>query len=213
MVIAVNAGAVSSENSAGTANSASRAGKIADHLVRIGAIGIAVAIGFAVASLAAGCTTPADPRWSQTASSDPTGASHPAAGPIGAPTTAPPRSPTASVGRDDHDSDATAAPITAAADIAARFATAWSRPALPGDQWWAALAPLCESRFAEQLRTVDPANVPASAVTGPPTPAQPPKPALAVYTVPTNAGTLTITVSAGTGTWLVISNNFTRTVG
>jgi len=100
-------------------------------------------------------------------------------------------------------------PTTRAAQVATRFAAAWARPALPADRWWTEIAPWCEPRFADLLRSVDPANIPARRVTGPPRPAIT-KPGLITYTVPTEAGLLTVTVAALGGTWLVTNNDFRR---
>lgn len=112
-------------------------------------------------------------------------------------------------GSDDHDRPAPAPPVGQPAAVAEAFAAAWVR-ALPADQWWTALAPLCETEFAALLASVDPANLPASRVTGPPVLASPSTSGPAVYTIPTDGGTLTITVAAIGGKWLVTSNDFTR---
>ena len=102
-------------------------------------------------------------------------------------------------------------PLPQAVATATRFAAAWARPDLPADRWWNGVAPWCEQRFAALLRTVDPANIPARRVTGPPRPAAGHQPGLITYTVPTDAGTLTVTVAALAGTWQVTNNDFRRT--
>jgi hypothetical protein len=127
--------------------------------------------------------------------------------------TAEPTTPAATIeppGRDDHGTTAPAPPASSAATAAAAFAAAWARPSLPAEQWWQTIAPLCETGFAASLRTVDPALVPASRVTGRPVAARAPADGLAVYTVPTDAGALTVTVAVVDGQWLVTGNDFTR---
>ncbi|MGC9670958.1 hypothetical protein ACNTMW_30975 [Planosporangium sp. 12N6] len=113
-----------------------------------------------------------------------------------------------------HDDDKPAPPpppLAQAAATAGVFAAAWVRGGLPADQWWAGVAPLCEAGFAARLRTVDPANLPAMAVTGQPVPVgAPPAAGPAVYTVATDGGILTVTVAALGGKWLVTGNDFTR---
>ncbi|MGF1662336.1 MAG: hypothetical protein ACFCVG_07665 [Kineosporiaceae bacterium] len=98
---------------------------------------------------------------------------------------------------------------TEAADAAVATAvaavTAFARPAAPVDRWWADLAPLLTPAARTAHTGTDPANVPASAVTGPAGPARSPSPFLATVAVPTDAGTYTVLLvrdDAGAG-WLV----------
>jgi len=131
----------------------------------------------------------------------------------GAATPALPRTTQEPAGRDNAAPDKPPAPPppAQAAQVVTRFATAWARPALPADRWWSDIAPWCEQRFAALLRSVDPANIPASKVTGPPLPAAGGQPGLITYTVPTDAGTLTVSVAALAGKWQVTNNDFRRT--
>lgn len=99
-----------------------------------------------------------------------------------------------------------------AAPVAAAFAAAWARPELPAETWWQRVASHCDEGFARALRTVDPARVPATRVTGRPVATQAPKDGAAVYEVATDAGTLTVTLAGVGGRWVVTGNDFTRLV-
>jgi hypothetical protein len=63
-------------------------------------------------------------------------------------------------------------PTTAAAPEALAVADAWARAwvhhpqGMTNDQWVAQLAPLTTDEYVPQLRSVDPANIPATVVTG-----------------------------------------------
>ncbi|MGC4876217.1 hypothetical protein ACLQ26_08150 [Micromonospora sp. DT43] len=132
--------------------------------------------------------------------------------PAGRPPSSAPAPASASVdphGEDDSAEGPTAAPGQAA-PAAARFAKAWARPRLSADTWWKEIAPLCESGFATQLRTVDPGNIPATRITGSPRVVAAPADRSARYAVPTDAGTLLVTVTDLEGTWLVSGNDFER---
>ncbi|MFF0256941.1 hypothetical protein ACFYPW_31150 [Micromonospora zamorensis] len=74
------------------------------------------------------------------------------------------------------------------------------------------MAPTCDDGFALALRTVDPARVPATRLTGPPVATQAPAGGAAVYEVATDAGTLTVTLGAVDGRWRVTGNDFVRAV-
>ena len=58
-----------------------------------------------------------------------------------------------------------------ALDVASRWAAAWVRPAegVSAEQWLAGLRPLTTEEYLGLLATVDPANIPATRVTGSPT--------------------------------------------
>lgn len=58
----------------------------------------------------------------------------------------------------------------AALDVAARWTRAWVRPAegTTAAQWLAGLRPLTTEEYLGLLATVDPGNIPATTVTGPP---------------------------------------------
>ncbi|MFV2021724.1 hypothetical protein [Micromonospora sp. LOL_023] len=117
-------------------------------------------------------------------------------------------------GGDGHDVGAPVAPAppVQAAPVAAAFATAWARPDLTAQAWWQGVAALCDDGFAAALRTVDPAQVPATRVTGQPVVVEAPEAGAAVYDVPTDAGTLTVTLSDVGGRWVVTGNDFSRAV-
>ena len=93
-------------------------------------------------------------------------------------------------------------PPSAAARVAASFAKAWARPDLPAGQSWKGIAPYCEDGYAKLLRSVDPANVPAAAVTGTPRPASSTATG-ATHDVPSNAGVPTTTLAHLNGASLV----------
>jgi hypothetical protein len=118
-------------------------------------------------------------------------------------------------GTDDHDhepSPAAPPPPAAAAPVVATFAAAWARPDLPAGTWWRGVAPMCDDGFAQALRTVDPARVPATRLTGRPVATRAPSGGVAVYEVATDAGTLTVTLAAVDGRWVVTGNDFVRAV-
>ncbi|WP_254877116.1 hypothetical protein [Verrucosispora sp. NA02020] len=124
--------------------------------------------------------------------------------------------PGESPGRDDHGGDDLTVPpppAAQAARVAARFARAWVRSDLPADEWWRQVAEVCDDGFAAQLRTVDPARVPATRVDGGPVASKPPKGGAAEYEFTTDSGTLTVTVTALAGRWLVTGNDFRRAIG
>ena len=100
-------------------------------------------------------------------------------------------------------------PAAAAVTVAARFGAAWVRRTLPTARWWAGIAPLCEPGFAARLHTVDPANIPASRITGPAR-SFTRRSGLLAFTMPTDAGVLTVTVAALAGRWRVTGNDFRR---
>ncbi len=134
--------------------------------------------------------------------------------PPGRPETASPRvvSTIETPGSDDQDVRVAAPPASQASVIATRFARAWARPDTPPAVWWAEIAPLCEPTFAGTLQTVDPAMIPATTVTGAPTATTPSSSTLRVFLIPTDAGTLTVTVVATAGAWMVSDNDFDRQV-
>jgi len=86
--------------------------------------------------------------------------------------------------------------------VAERFVTAWARPDLPVEAWQADVIPLATPTFAAQLRSVQPANVPARQVTGNPVEGTTTELAADV-TVPTDAGALLVELALMSGTWKV----------
>jgi hypothetical protein len=122
-----------------------------------------------------------------------------------------PTGPTETPGTDDFDEDeGSTAPADKAASVAAAFAKAWARPNVGAERWWKKIAPLCEKRFAEKMRSVDPANLPATKVTGQVKKVGSDDDGTTRFTVATDGGTLHITLAAIGGKWVVAGNNFTR---
>jgi hypothetical protein len=112
-------------------------------------------------------------------------------------------------GEDAHD-ETPPPPLAEAPPVAAGFAGAWTRTSADRASWWAGVAPWCEEGLAEALRTTDPANVPATTVTGPPVQSGGSATEGVRFDIPTNAGTLTITVAALGGVWKVTTIDFDR---
>jgi hypothetical protein len=83
--------------------------------------------------------------------------------------------------------------------------TAFARPDLDPEAWWDGLAPLLSPAALEAYAGTDPAEVPASAVTGAAWPGESPSSYLATVFVPTDAGEYAVLlVREGGGTpWLV----------
>jgi hypothetical protein len=88
------------------------------------------------------------------------------------------------------------------ASTAVAFTRAWADHNRPATEWWARVSRYADPELAAQLKTTDPANVPASKVTGPPHP-------VAVYyasasvEVPTDAGTVVVALVSDGHRWLV----------
>lgn len=128
----------------------------------------------------------------------------------------PPSSEPADIGHDgDHGEieiytppPSAPAPQEAAATVAS-FMTAWLKRSLTSEQWWAGVAPYCEQSYAAQLRTVDPGRVPAGKVTGP-LKLTDSRTDTAVYEVPTDNGTLKVTVTTVDGSWKVTDSEWRR---
>ncbi|RFU22989.1 hypothetical protein [Geodermatophilus marinus] len=93
----------------------------------------------------------------------------------------------------------------AALEAARTAVTAFARPRLDPATWWAGLAPLLSPSAAVAFEGTDPAEVPASAVTGPPRAAADDTAYLATVLVPTDTGDLAVLlVREGAGApWLV----------
>ncbi|TRW45908.1 hypothetical protein [Georgenia yuyongxinii] len=88
---------------------------------------------------------------------------------------------------------------------AVEFMTAFARPDLPADQWLAGIQPLMAPEARETYAAVNPAQVPASALTGASLVQDGPSPYVATVVVATNAGDFTVTLSrtADAEPWLV----------
>ena len=92
-----------------------------------------------------------------------------------------------------------------ALDTATAAVTAFARPDVSAEQWWAELAPMLTPTAAEAYAGTDPAEVPARAVTGPAVLGPSPTSYLATVVVPTDAGEYAVLLSReGAGApWLV----------
>ncbi|MEU7822978.1 hypothetical protein [Catellatospora sp. NPDC049133] len=110
----------------------------------------------------------------------------------------------------DHGGRPPAAPAEgSAAAVAAGFAADWVADRDPVT-WLQRLQAWCEPGLAQALATADPANVPASAVTGPPTKVDGSAEEGLRMRVDTDAGSLVLTMAATDGHWLVSGVDFVR---
>ena len=98
------------------------------------------------------------------------------------------------------DEDSRAAAVAAGEAVMRAFA----RPDLAHDSWWAQVEPLLSSEAQMDYAYVDPANIPASQVTGGPSLAEDTSPYIAHVQVPTDVGTYTVLLSRkdATAAWL-----------
>jgi hypothetical protein len=99
--------------------------------------------------------------------------------------------------------DSTLPPERLAVVTATEFATAWARPHLTQEQWWAGVSPWCARQLVPILRTTDHARIPARKVTGAPQLLGRRETGQLRYTVPTDAGPLKLTILAEDGSWKV----------
>ncbi|WP_031467916.1 hypothetical protein [Sciscionella sediminilitoris] len=99
---------------------------------------------------------------------------------------------------------ASAPPDPHAIAVAEQWAKAWvNHPqGVTSQQWLAGLKPFTTPEYLSQMQSIDPANVPASKVTGPGKAAQSYAASVNV-TVPTDGGELRITVIKAPQGWLV----------
>lgn len=95
-----------------------------------------------------------------------------------------------------------APPAPAAVDAATGYVQAWARPTLPRAAWYSQLTPLVVAEYGQLLADTDPANVPATAVTGAPRVVSA-STATVVVDVPTDAGPIRVSVVNRDGGWLV----------
>jgi hypothetical protein len=145
----------------------------------------------ATAVLLSGCTPrPAHPAPSRPAPSAPGS------------TAAPSSAPTDQQGDDGAGPTTSASPTDAALHVAVVFMTAWARPNLDQTTWLAAVIPNTTPEYAATLSSVDPANVPARHVTGPPR-SQASTADAALVDVPTDAGPIRVSLVQRDGRWLV----------
>lgn len=136
-----------------------------------------------------------------------TGCTAPAAPDTLAPTTV--QSSGQEVGTDAND-DRPSAPVEEANMVALAFAQAWTRRSTNKDTWWAETALWCDEDLARSLRSTDPANVPATTVLGPPITVGGPVEEGLRLDVPTDTGTLRLTLGSLGGTWKVTGIDFAR---
>jgi hypothetical protein len=167
-------------------------------------IGAVTAIGLLVANVKPGGGRSAAPPAESASSTAPTAAGvgvGPAPGTSGASTTTSPL-PTRLTPLSGASSSAPPAPQ--ALDIAAQWGRAWvTHPAgITNQQWLDALRPFTTEEGITAMSNVDPANVPATAVTGSPTVKSSSEKAV-VATLPTNGPTLSITVILTPQGWRV----------
>lgn len=113
----------------------------------------------------------------------------------------------------DADTGATISPDPAVWDDQSRAAavaaaeaalTAYARPGLDHDTWWAGLEPHLTQKAAQDYVDVDPARIPVSKLTGPGTIIQDSSAYVAMVKIPTNAGRYDVLVirSGGSAPWL-----------
>ncbi|GAA4259809.1 hypothetical protein [Dactylosporangium darangshiense] len=106
-------------------------------------------------------------------------------------------------GDDGAQPETSTTPDPAALDVIAAFATAWARPDLSQQQWYAGVARTAAPAFAARLASVDPSRVPATRITGAPTVTAATASSV-VADVGTDAGPITVTCARYEGRWLVV---------
>lgn len=91
-----------------------------------------------------------------------------------------------------------------AVEAAQAAMAAFARPSLDYTTWWAELSPLLTQQAQQDYAYVDPANVPATAVTGPPSVVDETSAYVASVEVPTDVGryTLVLTRADAASPWL-----------
>ncbi|WIM99995.1 hypothetical protein ACTOB_003669 [Actinoplanes oblitus] len=103
---------------------------------------------------------------------------------------------------DDPGAAPSATPAPAAVDAATGYVQAWAHPSLDRAAWYAQLQPLVTPEYAELLADTDPANVPATTVTGAPRVVRSTTD-MVVADVLTDAGGIRVTVVNRDGRWLI----------
>ena len=88
--------------------------------------------------------------------------------------------------------------------------TAYARPDLPFDQWWAGLQPLLDGKATQDYAYMDPARIVATSVTGPAVITDDTSAYVAFVDVPTNAGTYGVVLSRADGRLTVERGLFSR---
>ena len=124
--------------------------------------------------------------------------------PDSAPPPAAPSPTTMSGGHSDDGREAAepAAPTPQALDSINGYMRAWARPHLAPDVWIAGVLPYTTPEYGRLLATVNPANIPATTVTGAATVVASTSAALTVD-VPTDAGPHRVTLIRRDDRWLV----------
>ncbi|WP_242493917.1 hypothetical protein [Sanguibacter massiliensis] len=84
---------------------------------------------------------------------------------------------------------------TAVVEAARNALAAFARPTLEQETWWAELSPLLTPQAQLDYTYVDPANVPATAITGPGTLTDETSAYVASVEVPTDVGTYTLVLT------------------
>ncbi|HIZ36387.1 MAG TPA: hypothetical protein H9815_11460 [Candidatus Ruania gallistercoris] len=116
---------------------------------------------------------------------------------------------------EEHDAPESVGPVPTwdaaaegeATEVAVAAVAAWARPDLGYEQWWADLSPFLSWQAQEAFASVDPALVPASAVSGEAQAESGESPFLSTVVVPTDVGTVEVLLSRQSAeeTWLVES--------
>ncbi|MFC3384380.1 hypothetical protein [Couchioplanes azureus] len=96
----------------------------------------------------------------------------------------------------------TAAPPPQALLTVQAYVRAWARPDLDATNWLAGVTPYVTPAYRQLLTTVEPANIPAHTVTGPPVVVSSTT-AVVVADVPTDTATVRVTCTHTGGRWLV----------
>jgi hypothetical protein len=132
--------------------------------------------------------------------------------------------PSESVPVVDHDDthQSIVPPLRAATDVVSKFSTLWVDTTLPERQWWESIEPYCERGFALRVRNAGRPESARLVIRGAPKVIVQPSPApgkpgpefgvRAVYQVPVDRGTFTVTVEAVGEAWLVFGVDYKKPV-
>lgn len=101
----------------------------------------------------------------------------------------------------------------AAVEAAQAAMNAFARPSLDYTTWWAELSPLLTQQAQQDYSYVDPANVPATAVTGPGTVVDETSAYVASVEVPTDVGTYTLVLTRADAASPWLASRFTPPEG
>jgi hypothetical protein len=114
-----------------------------------------------------------------------------------------------SPGDDDAGTDEPTVAPRQATDTIDAYVRAWARPHLSHEAWLTSVLLYTTPEYGRILATVDPANVPATTITGPVT-VRTSTTAAVTADVPTDAGLLRVTVVARDSIWLVTATELQR---